>query len=57
MSVYAFNFLPNREYSNLFNVGAFPSKSFSDTTSLSDENSYLLTFPDCKEGNFSSLSF
>ena len=38
MSVFAFDYLPNGKYSNLFNV-AFSSKSFSDKT-------YLLTFPD-----------
>ena len=46
MSVYAFNSLPNREYSNLFIVAAFSSKSFSSKTSLPVKNLYLLTFPD-----------
>ena len=45
MSVFAFDYLPNGKYSNLFNV-AFSSKSFSDKTSLPVRNSYLLTFPD-----------
>ena len=48
MSVCAFNSFPNGEYSNLFNAGAFSSKSFSGKTSLPVKNSYLLTFPDDK---------
>ena len=43
-----FNSLPNGEYSNLFNVAAFSSKSFSGKTSLPVRNSYLLTFPNDK---------
>ena len=42
----AFNSLPKCKYSNLFIVAAFYSKSFSGKTSLSEKNSYLLTFPD-----------
>ena len=48
MSVYAFNSLVKYEYSNLFIVAAFSSKSFSGKTSLPIKNSYLLTFPDYK---------
>ena len=48
MSVCAYNSLPRGEYSNLFIVAAFSSKSFSDKTSLLLKNSYLLTFPDDK---------
>ena len=48
MSVYAFNSLPNVEYSNLFNVAAFSSESFSCKTSLPVKNSYVLTLPDNK---------
>ena len=48
MSVCAFNSLPNGEYSNLFVVAAFSSKSCSGKTSLPVKNSYLLTFPDDK---------
>ena len=48
MSVRFFNSLPNEEYSNLFIVVAFSSKSFSGKTSLSVKNSYLLIFPDDK---------
>ena len=48
MSVGALNSLPNREYSNLYNVVAFSSMSFSGKTSLADKHSYLLTFPDDK---------
>ena len=44
----AFNSLTNREYSNLFNVADFLSKSFSGKMSLTLKNSYLLTFPDAK---------
>ena len=46
MSACAFNSLPNGEYSNLFNVTDFSSKSFSGKTLLPVTNSYLLTFPD-----------
>ena len=42
-TVYAFNSLPNGEYSNLFIVAAFSSKSFSGKISLSVKNLYLLT--------------
>ena len=48
MSVCAFNYLSNEEYSDLFIVVAFSSKSFSGKTSLPVKNSYLLTFPDDK---------
>ena len=48
MSVCAFNTLPKGEYSNLFTVAAFYSKSFSGKTSLSVKHSYLQTFPDDK---------
>ena len=48
MSVCAFNSLPNGEYSNLFIVAAFPSKSFSDKTSSLVKTSYFLTFSDDK---------
>ena len=43
MSVCAFNYLPKIEYSNLFIVATFSSK-----TSLPVKTSYLLTFPDEK---------
>ena len=46
MSVCAFSYLPNGEYSNLFIVAAFTNKLFSGKTSLLVKNSYLLTFPD-----------
>ena len=36
MSVYAFNFLPNEEYSNLLVLAAFPSKSFFGKISLAE---------------------
>ena len=49
MSVCTFNSFPNGEYSNLFNVAAFSSLSFSDKTSFLVKNSCLLTFPDDKE--------
>ena len=42
-TVYAFNSLPNGEYSNLFIVAAFSSKSFSGKISLPVKNLYLLT--------------
>ena len=48
MSVFAFNSLPNGEYSNHFLVAAFSSKSFSGKTSLPVKNLYLLRFPDDK---------
>ena len=48
MSVCAFNSLPKGEYSNLFIVAAFYSKSFSNKTSLPVKRSYLLTFHDDK---------
>ena len=48
MSVCAFNSLSNGEYSNLFNLAAFSSNSFSGKTSLPVKNSYLLTLPDEK---------
>ena len=48
MSVCAFNSFPNGEYSNLFNVAAFSSKSFFGKTSLPVKNSHLLKFPDDK---------
>ena len=48
MSVCAFNSLPKSEYSNLFVVAAFCSKSFSGKTSLPAKYSCLLTFPDYK---------
>ena len=48
MSVCFLNSLPNRKYSNLFIVAVFSGKSFSGKTSLSVENSYLLTYPDNK---------
>ena len=48
MSVCAFNILPKDDYSNLFIVAAFSSKSFSGKTSLLVKNSYLLTFLDNK---------
>ena len=46
--VWAFNSLPNGEYSNHFIVAAFSSKFFSSKTYLPVKNSYLLTFPDDK---------
>ena len=46
MSVCVFNYLSYSEYSDLFIVAAFSSKSFSDKTSLLLTNSYLLTFRD-----------
>ena len=45
MSVCDFNSLHNGEYSNLFIVAAFSSKSFSGKTSLPVKNSCLLAFP------------
>ena len=48
MSVFAFNSLPNGEYSNLFIVAAFSNKFLSGKTSLPVKNSYLLIFPDNK---------
>ena len=48
MSVCAFNSLPKGEYSKLFIVAAFSSKSFSGKTTLSVKNLYLLTFPEDK---------
>ena len=48
MSVCSFNSFPNGVYSNLFNVAAFSSKSYSGKTSLPVKNSYLLKFPDYK---------
>ena len=48
MSVCAFNSLPKGEYSNIFTVAAFCSKSFSGKTSLPVRHSYLLTFPNDK---------
>ena len=48
MSVCAYNSLPKGEYSNIFIVAAFSSKSFSDKTSLLLKNLNLLTFPDDK---------
>ena len=40
MSVCAFNSLPNGEYSNLFFVAAFSSKSFSAENIFASYNSY-----------------
>ena len=48
MSVCTFNSLLKREYSNLLDVAAFFSKSFSGKTSFPVKFSYLLTFPDDK---------
>ena len=48
MSVCVFYSFPKGEYSDLFNVAAFSSKSFPVKTSLPVKNSYLLTFPDDK---------
>ena len=48
MPVCAFNFLPNGNYSNLFNSAVFSSKSLSGKTFFPVKNSYLLTFPDDK---------
>ena len=56
MSVYVFVSLPNGEYSNLFIVAAFSSKSFSGKTSLPVKNSYLLTFHDDEAVFLSSFS-
>ena len=57
MSVFFFNSLPNGEYSNLFIVAAFYSKTFSGNTSLPVKSSYQPTFPDDKgEFIFISLS-
>ena len=50
MSICAFNSLPKGQYSNLFIVAAFSSKSFLGKTSLPVKNSYILTFPDDKAG-------
>ena len=52
MSICAFNSLPKGQYSNLFIVAAFSSKSFLGKTSLPVKNSYILTFPDDKAGIF-----
>ena len=48
MSVCAFNSLFRRDYSNLFIVAFFPSKSFSGIISLTVKNLYLPTFSDKK---------
>ena len=48
MSFRALNSLPNREYSNLFNVAAFSKKCFSGKKSLLVKNSSLLTCLDEK---------
>ena len=48
MSLCAFNSLPKGEYSNLFVVAAFSSKSCSGKASFRVKNSYLLTCPDDK---------
>ena len=48
MSICAFNSLPKGEYSNLFIVVAFYSKSFSGKTSFPVKKSYLPTYPDDK---------
>ena len=48
MLVCAFNFLPNKEYSNLLIVAGFSNSSFSCKTSLFVKSSYLPTFPDDK---------
>ena len=44
----AFNSLPEGEYSHLFIIADFPSKSFSGKTCFPVKNSYLLTLPDDK---------
>ena len=44
MSVGVFNSLPKDKYSNLFNVAAFSSNSFSGKISLPVKNSSLATF-------------
>ena len=48
MSICAFNYLTNEEYSNLFIIAAFSIKSFFSKTFLPVTNSYLLTFLDDK---------
>ena len=50
MSVYAFNYLRNGEYSNLFTVATFSSlqQLFVVKTSLPVKNPYLLIFFDDK---------
>ena len=48
MPVCVFNFLPNGNYSNLFNSAVFSSRSLSGKASFPVKNSYLLTFPDDK---------
>ena len=40
MSVCAFNYFPNREYSNLFNLAAFPMKSLPGKTCFSVKKSF-----------------
>ena len=49
MSVFAFNYLPKDEYSNLLISAAFSSKYFSFKTSLPVKNSHLPTFTDNKD--------
>ena len=48
MSFCDFNSFTNGEYSNLFIVAGFSSKSFSGKIFLPVKNSYLLIFPDNK---------
>ena len=48
MSVCAFNFLPDGEYSNILIVADFSSSSFSVNTCSPVKNSNLTTFPDDK---------
>ena len=48
MSVCAFNFSTNGEYTNLFNAAAFSRKSFIVKIYLPVNNLYLPMFPDDK---------
>ena len=49
MLVCAFNYLPNRDYSNHFNAAALLAGFFSGKKSSPVKKLYLLTFPDNKE--------
>ena len=50
MSVFAYSSFPKGEYSNLFIVAAFSSKSLFGTASLRVKKSYLLIFPEIFTG-------
>ena len=48
MSVCVFNSLPNKEYSNFFNAGAFPINSFPGKMYLPVKNLFLSATSDDK---------